>query len=331
MKASLIFISIFMLAFISVPAQVAVNTDGSAPDMSSMLDVASTNKGVLLPRIAYAGLFSIAGPAEGLLVYCIDCGPGENGSLVIFTNGSWSVLNTNCLLPVAPDEGAHESALTQIVWHWNAVPNASGYKWNTSNDPVSSTDIGNNLSYTETGLTPNSLYTRYVWAYNTCGSSNTARLSHQTLPYSIGANYGGGIIFYIDGTENHGLIAATSDQSTGASWGCAGTLIGGTSTGIGTGQANTSTIVGFCSETGIAARICHDLELNGFDDWFLPSLDELAQIFIYRNIIGGFSTEYYFSSSECDDNKAWEKSFFMGDQGCWFKNVPHYVRAVRAF
>ena len=101
--------------------------------------------------------------------------------------------------------------------------------------------------------------------------------------FYIGASYGGGIIFYIDGTGQHGLISAITDQSTGAQWGCTGTFWGGTSTAIGTGQANTTIIVNGCSAiAGIAARICNDLVLNGYTDWFLPSLDELYQMYLQK-------------------------------------------------
>jgi hypothetical protein len=89
--------------------------------------------------------------------------------------------------------------------------------------------------------------------------------------FYIGLSYAGGIIFYFDGTGQHRLISATTDQSSGAQWGCYGATIGGTSNAIGTGQANTTAIVNGCATAGIAARICNDLVLNGFSDWFLPS------------------------------------------------------------
>ena len=150
--------------------------------------------------------------------------------------------------------------------------------------------------------------------------------------FTIGQSYRGGIIFYIDGTGQHGLISATSDQSTGAPWGCGGTTIGGTSTAIGTGQANTTAIVNVCTTAGIAASICNDLMLNGYDDWFLPSLDELNQMYLQRNVIGGFATLYYWSSSEYGSDYAWYQNFANGNQyyGAG-KYGAFYVRAVRAF
>jgi hypothetical protein len=149
--------------------------------------------------------------------------------------------------------------------------------------------------------------------------------------FYIGQSYGGGIIFYIDGTGQHGLISATSDQSTTVQWGCYGTTIGGTGTAIGTGQANTSAIVNGCTMAGIAARICNDLVLNGYDDWFLPSKDELHQMNLQKSVIGGFVGSFYWSSSEGDANGAWMERFFFDIQANIYKTATCLVRAVRAF
>ena len=150
-------------------------------------------------------------------------------------------------------------------------------------------------------------------------------------PFSIGQSYGGGIIFYLDGSGVHGLIAATIDQTVGASWGCSGTLIGGTSTSIGTGQANTTTILASCSEAGKAAWICNELVLNGYDDWYLPSKDELNQMYLNKSSIGSFALGFYFSSSEYNADYAWRQELINGTQNYDFKSNNCYVRAIRAF
>jgi hypothetical protein len=131
---------------------------------------------------------------------------------------------------------------------------------------------------------------------NSCKKNNDNSNETPTT-YTIGQTYGGGRIFYIDGTGQHGLISATTDQSIGAEWGCQGNHIS-TSMTIGAGQANTTAIVTACYENGIAARICSDLVLNGYNDWFLPSKDELNQMYQENNVISGFSGEMYWSSSE---------------------------------
>jgi hypothetical protein len=155
-------------------------------------------------------------------------------------------------------------------------------------------------------------------------------------PLAIGDTHQGGIVFYLDGNGG-GLIAAPSDQ-TGAAWGCYGQSIG-TGTAVGTGAANTTAIVSGCSETAIAARICADLTLGEYDDWFLPSKDELN--LMYDNIgqgnvlelgnVGNFANNYYWSSTEYGDNIAWVQGFDDGDKNYYTKGNAYYVRAVRAF
>ena len=135
---------------------------------------------------------------------------------------------------------------------------------------------------------------------------------------------------YIAG-ETHGLIAAPSIQGT-AQWGCDGTYVSGTSTTLGSGAANTAAIVSACSTTTIAARLCANLVLNGYSDWYLPSIDELYKLYINRSYIGAPLSGNYWSSSQATAYTAFECSF---GTGVIYNNTSkigtYYVRAVRAF
>jgi hypothetical protein len=144
-------------------------------------------------------------------------------------------------------------------------------------------------------------------------------------------------------------IAAPTDQSAGAAWGCFDTnLPGASETAIGTGNQNTTDIENGCITSGTAADICANLTLGGFDDWFLPSKDELY--LMYSNIgqgsslvnVGGFSNDYYWSSTEVGDDDettvglasstdAWGQGFGSGTQPNFGKFYTLYVRSVRAF
>jgi len=147
----------------------------------------------------------------------------------------------------------------------------------------------------------------------------------------ITTNIEGGIVFYVDSTGQHGLVCAPSDQGI-FEWGCFGTDIVGTSTAFGTGQANTNLILSGCSTRPIAASVCDDLVLNGYSDWYLPSVEELQLMFSNLRAIGigGFSNNNpYWSSSQANPNAAW--SIFNGSVGNLNKGGSTRVRAVRAF
>ena len=79
---------------IQISAQVSISPDNSPADNSAILDVKSINKGVVLPRMSFAQRNAISDPVEGLMVYCTNCGSNNTGSLSVFMNGQWYILQT---------------------------------------------------------------------------------------------------------------------------------------------------------------------------------------------------------------------------------------------
>ena len=76
MKKLLILLAIFT-TFATTAQSVGINADGSAANATAILDLKSTTKGLLPPRMTYAQRQAISSPATGLMIYCTDCGPGE--------------------------------------------------------------------------------------------------------------------------------------------------------------------------------------------------------------------------------------------------------------
>ena len=179
MRSTTILIGLFLMACLNLHAQVGINIDGTPPNSSAMLDVKSSNRGLLPPRMTHAEIDAIVNPANGLIVYCTDCGANGNGAFYGYINGVWNTL-LYCLAPVKPTAGPLTPTASQITWNWTAVSGASGYKWGTTANFVTALDMGTATTKTETGLLCNTAYERFVWAYNTCGTSAPLSLAAST-------------------------------------------------------------------------------------------------------------------------------------------------------
>ena len=245
MKKLFFFIVLFLLFSSALFAQIGINTDNSLPDNSAMLDVKSTSKGLLPPRMTTTQRDAITQPVAGLTIY------------------------------------------------------------NTSKNG-------------------NETYNGTSWVTNT---------------HYIGENYGGGIVFYVYDNGQHGLIAATADQSTGIRWyGGSNTNTRARADGVGAGLKNTSIIIanqGPVDGNAFAATVCNEYSVTvggvTYGDWYLPSKYELNLLYLQKAVVGGFANYVYWSSSEYVASSAWAQYFYNGAQSSNDKYGTYYVRAVRAF
>jgi len=171
--------------------------------------------------------------------------------------------------------------------------------------------------------------------------------------YKIGdTGPAGGIIFYDRGFTGDGwryLEAAPAGSEFTAQWGAYDTNIANTMTAVGFGKQNTKIIIDRLQQLGeinTAAQLCAVLDVNGYKDWFLPSLDELDLMFnnLKKKGLGGFGDKYYWSSSHGSQSKvALYKSFTVPKSSSgngWIaygpstpieKDSKFNVRAIRAF
>lgn len=154
----------------------------------------------------------------------------------------------------------------------------------------------------------------------------------QTAGHYIGERFGGGVIFLLNKTRDHGLIADTVDLGDFPWWNGTYTVTGATKTGYGAGKANTRKIIISQGKYGsYAALECAKSVRSGYDDWFLPSKDELYALYLKRTVIGGRFYARYWSSTEDDIEAAWRQEFIIGEQYLWSKDGSASVRAIRAF
>lgn len=215
--------------------------------------------------------------------------------------------------------------------------------------PEDSNDYLSGAAVTVLGNTGTLVRTGYVFAgWNTrvdgTGSTRVAGTSFAILPenvvlyaqwrpYMVGdVGPAGGLVFYDKGSYSDGwryLEAAPSDQSMGAD---GGRSEGGvTGSAIGLGKVNTYYLLSL-RIVPEGASLCSRLASGGFDDWFLPSLDELNLMFrnLHLNGLGNFGLYWYWSSTEPNISPLYAINFKSGEQAS-YQGITCHVRAVRSF
>ncbi|MFT7252014.1 MAG: hypothetical protein ACI9FW_001770 [Flavobacterium sp.] len=144
---------------------------------------------------------------------------------------------------------------------------------------------------------------------------DTAYSEDNSCGPEMGDFYQGGIVFFLDETGKHGLVCAVSNTPSA--------------------KVNWNSAISFCNN--------YSLTVEGvvYDDWYLPSRDELNQMYINRIATNGvatangganYSNSSYWSSTEPNSYYAWKQDFNDGQQYYGGKSYPpSYGRAVRAF
>jgi hypothetical protein len=251
----LFFLVLFAFSSAVNAQNVGVGTD--TPAASAQLEVNSTKKGFLPPRMTAVQRDSIVEPVAGLILYCSNCG-GVGGEMQFYNGSSWrNMIGAPAALPLR------------------------------------------------------------------------------------GQPFGGGIIVYTlqpgdpgySPTVPHGLISTAVDISSGIAWDNGqhyGIL--GLNEAIGSGNSNTTKIVAQHGAGSYAAKLCADLVLNGYDDWYLPSFEELRKLIALAPVFpdaGDYWTSNQTHTNDTQNALAFWLSF--GDYGEFPKSLLLRVRAFRSF
>lgn len=153
---------------------------------------------------------------------------------------------------------------------------------------------------------------------------------------SIGDHYGGGIIFSIDPTGQHGLIASPVDELKVTCWGEDG--MSGANY-MNEGNLNTEKIIAFIKTKPHlfcklpAACMCDTLTLYGYTDWYLPSINELKEMYDKQKVIGNFMAGDYCSSTANSQNSCWSVHFRPNRKVIFDgrRSNDYLVRCIRKF
>ena len=251
-------------------------------------------------------------------------------------------------------DGLQVSYLKNAVQRLRAVrsfsepPVSQGYEY-LSNAEVSAN--GKNFVYTSEGhgFTVGSFVTISGISQSIFNVVNKQIISVTTdtfsvEPYEIGdTGPGGGFIFLTPSTSGNVAgeyfetapvsVEVQRTWSTGANQ--TTVVSGADGTAIGTGEQNTADIVAQSGNVAAtsAAKYCSDLVSGGYSDWFLPSKNELNEIYenLYIVEIGGFAPGTYWNSSEYNATTSWAQIFSDGTQYNDSKSDSNYVRPVRSF
>jgi len=159
---------------------------------------------------------------------------------------------------------------------------------------------------------------------------------------------GGGVVFIDASTagNNTGQCFEAAPATWALSWGCGSTMLVTEDLAIGMGKENTAAIVAGCAagedQTSMfAAKFADQLRAGGKDDWFLPSQDELAELYAQRELFADcgegqcaadLAASTYWSSSHGGAGDAVSMNFVEGSEPL---NEPQktirFVRPVRSF
>ncbi len=244
------FTALLALGFNAANAQggVAINAAGAPPDNSAVLDVSSSSKGLLMPRITTAQRNAIASPAKGLFIYNTDC------DVVNFNAGTpsspnWVTMNSSNALTAGVTISASPvgavCAGTSVTF--TATP-ANGITSPTYQWQVNGANVGtNSTTYTNSNLNTGDIVTCILSTSQNCVTGSPATSNALAITVNPAPSTPGSITGNTTVCENStGNIYSISPVAGATSYNW--TVPGGAS--IASGDGNTSITVSFGTGSG---------------------------------------------------------------------------------
>jgi hypothetical protein len=209
--------------------------------------------------------------------------------------------NSVTILQRVDADGGDSVTKRGICWSTNPLPTIE-----KSNILLNGSGIGN-LNTVVTGLNTNTKYFFRGFATNSAGTVYSSEITVTTPSYQVkvGDKYAGGLITWLiqpgyqgyDPLVPHGLITMPNDLYGSA------TMTGNTyitGRGYGDGYSNCYNVMFFNLIEGVTMKdLFLNKNINGYRDWFIPSLQELQFMLMNKDIIGGYNTGPYWTSSSC--------------------------------
>lgn len=264
------------------------------PNDNAILELSSTTQGFLPPRMTRIERDLLTNVPIGLQIYnttsnCIDYWNGIN----------WNELCGDCTpVPTVADANINGGdieyygvstfitmqlqANTPIegngMWELISNPDTAGIIDNPS-DPNSNFSGNENITYA------------LRWSIGTICDTTTDTIL---------------ITFHVfESAQYQGTMYLYPIDPLYLEWGGYGIATGATDPN--NGAQNTTTIVSVLGNNGgvdYAAKFCNDLDAYGYNDWYLPSKNELDIIDYPSNLLTLYN--YYWSSTESDADQAWK-------------------------
>ena len=276
-KRSLFSAGILLAFTLSARAQVSVNSTGTSPDPSAMLDVSSTVKGILVPRMTAAQRDAISNPATGLLIYQTDNTPGFYYNAGTPSARNWTLIGSGATSGWSLTGNSGTNPSTNFIGTTDNVP----LIFKTNNQPSGKIDPVNN----NTSLGYNSLLPASTGSHNTAIGSNALKSNstgHSNVAIGTSALFN---------STNLSNLVALGDSALFTNYGVYNTALGSKSL-YSNEDGNYNTATGFKSlyaNISGQANTAHGTMalLNNSDGWCNTAFGSEA---LFNNENGGFNT-----------------------------------------